>query len=272
MPVSSAACWCLAGYFWTTAGGKWGKWSRHKHGDQFASWLSIYSETPAGVSCTKKHKKLREKQKHLWNSLTDKSKALCLQGRSLRETLQMESICWRCSRFSSTSLRLSSCQNASCVVLGGSRRLCSVFPGAFQTFLLSSHSKGCLLPRCLNLPAQFAQPPLPPHREPFICVLEGRFLVVSWTLSCKCLLRKNKKENCDWIFPAPYYNKHSKNKNLSSGVMSFADLWPLRVACIKAFPCSPWSLEALRRTFQKLNLSCFCWAELLQLQSVFYLH
>lgn len=52
------------------------------------------------------------------------------------------------------------------------------FPGAFlPLLLLSSHSKGCLLPRCLNCPAQFAQPPLPPHREPFVCLVEGRFLV-----------------------------------------------------------------------------------------------
>lgn len=99
-------------------------------------------------------------------------------------------------------------------------------------FLLSLYSKGCLLPRCLNCPAQFAQPPLPPHREPFICVVEGRFLVVSWTLFYKCLLGKRKKKRIVtvWIFPAPYYNKHSKNSrsanSFSTSLASSSDLWP----------------------------------------------
>lgn len=72
-----------------------------------------------------------------------------------------------------------------------SGRLCRVFPGAFlPLFLLSSHSKGCLLPRCLNCPAQFA---LPPHREPFIRLVEGRFLVVFVDIILEMSFEERKK-------------------------------------------------------------------------------
>lgn len=53
----------------------------------------------------------------------DKSQAECVEGQTLRGPLQSEPICWSWSRFSSTCLRLSSCQNLRCRSRGFSQAL-----------------------------------------------------------------------------------------------------------------------------------------------------
>lgn len=45
----------------------------------------------------------------------------------------------------------------------GFREALYLFPGAFLTIHSPPTAKVVFLPRCLNCPAQSAQPPLPPH-------------------------------------------------------------------------------------------------------------
>lgn len=82
-----------------------------------------------------------------------------------------------------------------------------LFPVLFYPcFYSPPTAKVVFLPRCLNCPAQFAQPPLPPHREPFIRLVEGRFLVgffffffVDIILEMSFVERPKKKHNCDCL-------------------------------------------------------------------------
>lgn len=126
--------------------------------------LSIHSsKTPAGVSGSerrrrrKKKKKLREKQKHLWSSLTDKTVTEARRCVSAGDRPSEKASKWKPSAGGDLaspplSLPLRSCQKLSARLLWASGSLCRSFPGAFLT-VLSSYSKGCLLPRCLNCPA-----------------------------------------------------------------------------------------------------------------------
>lgn len=146
--------------------------------------IGPHQQVSPGKKRKKKTKNEGKTKKDLWNSLTGKTVTKArLRVRRDRTTKPHSK--WKPSAGGDpASPPVSASQQLSEPRLCCSGRLCRVFPGAFlPLLLLSSHSKGCLLPRCLNCPAPLAQPPLPPHREPFICLVEGRFLVVSWTLS-----------------------------------------------------------------------------------------
>lgn len=114
----------------------------------------------------------------------------------------------------------------SCVFLWGSRRLCSVFPGAF--FFYYYYFFTLLVQKRLSftfwrvaLIAQYSAFSLPLFHTVTILSVLLKVMFLCSTLWFHglgvrnvLLLRKGNMTNCDcWIFPAPYYNKHYYNNN-----------------------------------------------------------
>lgn len=309
MPVSSAACWCLAGCFWTAAGVNWGTWLCHKLGDQF---VSPYRSTPPNHQQVSPAQKTHQNQTKQRNEGKNKSssgilwltklweKQSCASGgtdpqRNTPNGNHLLEVRW--SRFSSTSLPFSSCQNLSCVALWGSGRLCSVFPGAFLVFSYSARTAKVVF----YLVALIARPS---SLSPLFLRTGNRSSVLLKVVSLwfcglyPVLSSEGKRE-----LPLFEYFQHLITINileltalllirvLSSSVMSSVDLWPLRLrlpfvdvpaAFLKAFSSFAsqallWSLQAHRRRFQIFfpAQACKSWARLVfaellsQLQSVF---
>lgn len=132
MPVSTAACWWLAGCLFIFFGPQQVETEGNDGvtNTEISLWpLSIdSSKTPAGVSGTERKKKKKKEIKGKtkaplefldWQNC-DRSKAVCVcRGQALRETLQMETICWRWSRLSSTFFCLSAAVRSPPLVFSG---------------------------------------------------------------------------------------------------------------------------------------------------------
>lgn len=132
MPVSTAACWWLAGCLFVC----FLDHSRWKPRETMVSQTrrsvcGHYRSTPPKHQQVSPARKENKKKKEIkgktkaplefldWQNC-DRSKAVCVcRGQALRETLQMETICWRWSRLSSTFFCLSAAVRSPPLVFSG---------------------------------------------------------------------------------------------------------------------------------------------------------